>query len=133
MLEPDLMHIVFVHYLEVKGSRTNIGGIKETKEVLSNFQDGSSSRNTDSTSPTSTLTSLCEDADSGDSHQTSSGSHILPESPHVGCAQITEKRDFDLLNSYLMQSSGKQESWTTVPSISNIHGNSPVESVSQSA
>lgn len=44
--------------------------------------------------------------DAGDSHQTSSGSHILPESPHVGCAQITEKRDFDLLNSYLMQSSG---------------------------
>lgn len=55
-------HMLFCRY---QGSRTNIGGIKETKEVLSNFQDGSSSRNTDSTSPTSTLTSLCEDADSG--------------------------------------------------------------------
>lgn len=34
---------------------------------------------------------------------------------------------------YLTLLLGKQESWTTVPSISNIHGNSPVESVSQSA
>ncbi|XP_039068672.1 calmodulin-binding transcription activator 2-like isoform X1 [Hibiscus syriacus] len=75
MLEQDLMHIVFVHYLEVKG-RT-IGGIRETSDV-SNSQTSSPSTssysvshtkapfgNADSASPTSTLTSLCEDADSG--------------------------------------------------------------------
>ncbi|KAK8562745.1 hypothetical protein V6N13_018691 [Hibiscus sabdariffa] len=75
MLEQDLMHIVFVHYLEVKG-RT-IGGIRETSDV-SNSETSSPSTssysvshtkvpsgNADSASPTSTLTSLCEDADSG--------------------------------------------------------------------
>ncbi|CAA0401582.1 unnamed protein product [Arabidopsis thaliana] len=55
-----LMHIVFVHYLEVKGNRTSIG----MKENNSNSVNGTASVNIDSTaSPTSTLSSLCEDAD----------------------------------------------------------------------
>ncbi|KAL4277769.1 hypothetical protein GQ457_03G004580 [Hibiscus cannabinus] len=75
MLEQDLMHIVFVHYLEVKG-RT-VGGIRETSDV-SNSETSSPSTssysvshtkvpsgNADLASPTSTLTSLCEDDDSG--------------------------------------------------------------------
>ncbi|KAG7976397.1 hypothetical protein I3843_06G146700 [Carya illinoinensis] len=77
MLEQDLMHIVFVHYLEVKGNRTNIGGIRERDEVASDFQKdsplsssfptnhkGAPCGSTDSPSPTNSLTSLYEDADS---------------------------------------------------------------------
>ncbi|KAG6709889.1 hypothetical protein I3842_06G154500 [Carya illinoinensis] len=77
MLEQDLMHIVFVHYLEVKGNRTNIGGIRERDEFASDFQKdsplsssfptnhkGAPCGSTDSPSPTNSLTSLYEDADS---------------------------------------------------------------------
>ncbi|PON81899.1 Notch [Trema orientale] len=94
MLEEDLMHIVFVHYLEVKGNRTNVGGIRETDDVSSSLREGSPqtsssstghykapSGSTDYTSPNSCLTSLCEDADSGDIHQANSRFHSFPESP----------------------------------------------------
>ncbi|XP_018446094.1 calmodulin-binding transcription activator 1 isoform X3 [Raphanus sativus] len=80
MLEQELMHIVFVHYLEVKGSRTSIG----MKENNSNSLSGSVSVNIDSAaSPTSRLSSYCEDADSGDSHQSSSVLQASPE-PQTG-------------------------------------------------
>ncbi|XP_054801360.1 calmodulin-binding transcription activator 2-like isoform X2 [Prosopis cineraria] len=82
LLEQDMMHIVFVHYLEVKGHKTSVGGKPDIDEVSSDSQRGSSassgfsrdyntvpSRSTDAMSPTSTLTSLCEDADSGDHGQ----------------------------------------------------------------
>ncbi|XVE66553.1 hypothetical protein DITRI_Ditri08aG0087900 [Diplodiscus trichospermus] len=108
MLEQDLMHIVFVHYLEVKGSRT-IGGIRETSDV-SNSQTSSPSTssysashtkapsgNADSASPTSTLTSLCEDADSEDSRQASSG---FRTSPQIGNASVMDKMDSGFLNPY---------------------------------
>ncbi|KAF2572663.1 hypothetical protein F2Q70_00000566, partial [Brassica cretica] len=63
MLEQELMHIVFVHYLEVKGNRISSSGIKENN---SNSLSGSTSVNIDSTANTSsTLSPLCEDADSG--------------------------------------------------------------------
>uniref|UniRef100_A0A1J3HVR5 Calmodulin-binding transcription activator 1 n=3 Tax=Noccaea caerulescens TaxID=107243 RepID=A0A1J3HVR5_NOCCA len=76
MLEQDLMHIVFVHYLEVKGNRTSLG----MKENNINSVNGTASVNIDSiASPTSTLSSLCEDADSGDSHQASSVLRASPE------------------------------------------------------
>ncbi|KAK8636562.1 hypothetical protein V6N13_124307 [Hibiscus sabdariffa] len=101
MLEQDLMHIVFVHYLEVKGSRTT-GGIRETSDV-SNSQTNSPSTSSYSVShtkapsgsaglasPTSTLTSLCEDADSEDSHQASSGFHA---SPRMGNPPMMDKLD----------------------------------------
>lgn len=96
MLEEELMHIVFVHYLEVKGNRTNVGGIRETDEVSQSLREGSPqtsststshykapSGSTDYTSPSSSLTSLCEDADSGDIHQSSSRLHAYSESPHL--------------------------------------------------
>ncbi|XP_022763687.1 calmodulin-binding transcription activator 2-like isoform X2 [Durio zibethinus] len=108
MLEEDLMHIVFVHYLEVKGSRT-IGGIKETSDV-SNSQTSSPSTssysvshtkapsgNADSASPTSTLTSLCEDADSEDSHQASSR---FRTSLQIGNATVIDKLDPGFLSPY---------------------------------
>uniref|UniRef100_A0A0D3D8N3 CG-1 domain-containing protein n=1 Tax=Brassica oleracea var. oleracea TaxID=109376 RepID=A0A0D3D8N3_BRAOL len=59
----ELMHIVFVQYLEVKGNRISSNGIKENN---SNSLSGSTSVNVDSTANTSsTLSPLCEDADSG--------------------------------------------------------------------
>ncbi|KAF7842979.1 calmodulin-binding transcription activator 2-like isoform X1 [Senna tora] len=95
MLEPDMMHIVFVHYLEVKGNKTNIGGNTDNDEVTSDSQKSRSpsssfptnysnvpSRSTDAMSPTSTLSSLCEDADSGDHGQSSnSGTNYIPLVP----------------------------------------------------
>lgn len=93
MLEQDLMHIVFVHYLEVKGNRSNVSGVRENDEGARSFQKDSPpsysysmnhsaalSANTDSTSPTSTLTSLCEDADSEEIHRNTSGIHTFPSS-----------------------------------------------------
>ncbi|KAM7251437.1 hypothetical protein ACFE04_023320 [Oxalis oulophora] len=98
MLEQDMMHIVFVHYLEVKGSRAHPSGSRETDEASSSMQTSSpasfgvpanrSKAPSDATSPTSTLSSLCEDADSGvvagDSHQASSRFHSSPELPQMG-------------------------------------------------
>ncbi|CAN8251683.1 unnamed protein product [Cochlearia groenlandica] len=63
MLEQDLMHIVFVHYLEVKGNRMSSSGVKENN---SNSFSSTTSVNMDSTAtPSSSLSPLCEDADSG--------------------------------------------------------------------
>ncbi|MED6166135.1 Calmodulin-binding transcription activator 2, partial [Stylosanthes scabra] len=38
MLEPDMTHIVFVHYLEVKGNKTNTGGNTDSYDVSSDSQ-----------------------------------------------------------------------------------------------
>ncbi|XP_048614378.1 calmodulin-binding transcription activator 2-like [Brassica napus] len=63
MLEQELMHIVFVQYLEVKGNRISSSGIKENNSIS---LSGSTSVNIDSTANTSsTLSPLCEDDDSG--------------------------------------------------------------------
>ncbi|KAL5102496.1 hypothetical protein RYX36_006823 [Vicia faba] len=67
MLETDMMHTVFVHYLDVKINKTNI-----------------SARSADSMSPTSTLTSLCEEADSEDIHKASPRFHTFHESQNLG-------------------------------------------------
>ncbi|XP_061365449.1 calmodulin-binding transcription activator 2-like isoform X2 [Gastrolobium bilobum] len=116
MLEPDMMHIVFVHYLEVKGNKTNIGGVTDSDEVTSDSQKVTSpsygfpsnyssvpSPSTDSMSPTSSLTSLREDADSEDIHQTSSGLRPLLESQQMGNGRpLAEKVDSGPNSSYLM-------------------------------
>ncbi|CAF2354409.1 unnamed protein product [Brassica rapa] len=108
MLEVELMHIVFVHYLEVKGSRTSIG----MKENNSNSLSGTASVNIDSAaSPTSRLSSYCEDADSGDSHQSSS---VLRASPEP--------------------QTGNRNGWTSAPgmrTVSQVHGNRVGETDSQ--
>lgn len=65
-----------IHYYQ--GNRTNVGGIRETDDISSSLREGSPqtsssstshykapSGSTDYTSPSSCLTSLCEDADSG--------------------------------------------------------------------
>ncbi|XP_010491568.1 PREDICTED: calmodulin-binding transcription activator 1 isoform X2 [Camelina sativa] len=108
MLEQDLMHIVFVHYLEVKGNRTSQG----MKENNSNSVNGTSSVNIDSTaSPTSTLSSLCEDADSGDSHQARSVLRASPELQTGNCYGWTPP--------------------TGMHNVSQVHGNRVRESDSQ--
>ncbi|TKY71463.1 Calmodulin-binding transcription activator 2 [Spatholobus suberectus] len=106
MLELDMMHIVFVHYLEVKGNKTNIVVNTEGDEVPSDSQkvtspsssfpshhSGVPSLSTDSVSPTTSLMSLREDADSEDIHQVSSGLRPLHESQHMGNGPLTEKTD----------------------------------------
>ncbi|KAB2635436.1 calmodulin-binding transcription activator 2-like [Pyrus ussuriensis x Pyrus communis] len=109
MLEQDLMHIVFVHYLQVKGNRANAGGIRENDEVAPDLQKGSpwtsspSNSNgrapsgyTDYASPSSTLTSSWEDVDSGDSRQVSSLFHSVFESPKMGNGPLVDNAEIDL-------------------------------------
>ncbi|XLS73774.1 hypothetical protein HN51_030639 [Arachis hypogaea] len=106
MLEPDMMHIVFVHYLEVKGNKTNTGGNIDSYDVSSDSQRTPSpssglptnysnlpSLSTDSMSPASSLASLREDADSEEIHQASSRLHTLNESQHTRNGHLTDKVD----------------------------------------
>ncbi|KAL8553537.1 hypothetical protein ACS0TY_002011 [Phlomoides rotata] len=82
LLEQDLMNIVFVHYLEVKGNKTNASYVRNSDRVVSNSENDSSiSSSFRGTSPTSTLTSAYEDAESEGNHQASSSLHTYPESP----------------------------------------------------
>ncbi|XP_022744328.1 calmodulin-binding transcription activator 2-like isoform X3 [Durio zibethinus] len=93
---------------KLKGSRT-IGGIRETS-AISNSRTSSPSTssysvshgkapsgNADSASPTRTLTSLCEDADSEDSQQANSRLHI---SPQIGNASVMDDMNPGFLNPY---------------------------------
>lgn len=69
---------MFCGFYYSQGNKTNIGGNTDSDEVTSDSQKSRSpsssfptnynnvpSRSTDAMSPTSTLSSLCEDADSG--------------------------------------------------------------------
>ncbi|XP_052881388.1 calmodulin-binding transcription activator 2-like isoform X4 [Gossypium arboreum] len=128
MLEQDLTHIVFVHYLEVKG-RT-IGGISHVSNSQTSSPSTSSypdshtkapSGNADSTSPTSTLTSLCEDADS-DGHQASSRFCTLPQQ---GNASVMDKIDSVFSNHC---SPHQYPGWSSIPGVnevSHLHGDRP--------
>ncbi|XP_038888496.1 calmodulin-binding transcription activator 2-like isoform X2 [Benincasa hispida] len=130
MLEEHLMHIVFVHYLEVKGNRTNIGAVVETDEVSSSSQKSSpksssyssshnqaASENADSPSPTSTLTSFCEDADT-DTYQATSRFHSFPTSPKMGNGLLVNKQDAGQSNFYFPHSSSNNvEAWSSVPAV----------------
>ncbi|XP_017633654.1 calmodulin-binding transcription activator 2-like isoform X1 [Gossypium arboreum] len=129
MLEQDLTHIVFVHYLEVKG-RT-IGGISHVSNSQTSSPSTSSypdshtkapSGNADSTSPTSTLTSLCEDADSEDGHQASSRFCTLPQQ---GNASVMDKIDSVFSNHC---SPHQYPGWSSIPGVnevSHLHGDRP--------
>uniref|UniRef100_A0A2P2MIR8 CG-1 domain-containing protein n=1 Tax=Rhizophora mucronata TaxID=61149 RepID=A0A2P2MIR8_RHIMU len=96
MLEQELMHIVFVHYLEVKqGNRSNAS---PSNSSAAN-QNKELSGNTDSTSPTSTLSSTCEDIDSADSHQENSRYYSFPGLPQLHGGSATDEVNVGLLNS----------------------------------
>ncbi|ESQ31470.1 hypothetical protein EUTSA_v10003564mg [Eutrema salsugineum] len=132
MLEQDLMHIVFVHYLEVKGNRMSSSGIKENN---SNSLSGTTSVNIDSiATPSSTLSPLCEDADSGDSRQANSSLQPNPELQTVA-PQIRHQQNARTINSYNPTSIlGNRHGWTSAPGIgivSQVHGNRVKESDSQ--
>ncbi|TYJ00253.1 hypothetical protein E1A91_A13G074400v1 [Gossypium mustelinum] len=133
MLEPDLMHIVFVHYLEVKGSRT-IGGIRENSD-LSNSQTSSLLTSSNSVTHTkepsahansacsiTSLTSLYEDADSEDSRQASSR---VRTSPQIGNATVMDKLDPGFLNHYSPHPIQGQSSIPGVTEVSHLHGDRP--------
>ncbi|CAJ1963485.1 unnamed protein product [Sphenostylis stenocarpa] len=160
MLEPEMMHIVFVHYLEVKSYPWKVGVVAvadrpnnrlnsghsgcytgtmlipkihlnrdiraimgnknivvntEGDEVPSDSQkvtspssslpthhSGVTSLSTDSVSPSNSLMSLREDADSEDLHQASSGLRPLHNSQHMTNGPLTEKTDAGLNSSYHM-------------------------------
>ncbi|XP_038683522.1 calmodulin-binding transcription activator 2-like isoform X2 [Tripterygium wilfordii] len=102
MLEQELMHIVFVHYLEVKGNRMN-GSPLNFSFQQNHSQEPSGS--TDSTSQTSTLLSLCEDADSKDIHKASSRCHSSPE-----LLQMQKSTMMDTINAGLKHSSAMHPS-----------------------
>lgn len=93
LLEEEFMHIVFVHYLEVKGNRSSI---RETEPVLSSSQISNSlsssvsnsyneafTGNTGSPSAVSSLTSSYEDIESEDNHQAISKYPSPLNYPHV--------------------------------------------------
>ncbi|KAL2342100.1 hypothetical protein Fmac_010040 [Flemingia macrophylla] len=132
MLEPDMMHIVFVHYLEVKGNK-NIVVNTEGDEVLSDSQmvaspsssfptnhSGVPSLSTDSVSPTSSLISLREDADSEDLHQASSGLRPLHEPQHMGDGPFMEKIDAGLNSSYPMHPFSGDHGQSTISGVDYI-------------
>ncbi|KAG5104488.1 hypothetical protein AAZX31_15G052000 [Glycine max] len=137
MLEPDMMHIVFVHYLEVKGNK-NIVVNNEGDEVPTDSQKVTSpssslpthhscvsSLSTDSVSPTTSLMSLHEDADSEDIHHASSGLHPLHESQHSGNSPLTEKIGAGSNSSYLMHpfsGDNEQSSISGTDYIPVVHG-----------
>ncbi|KMT01496.1 hypothetical protein BVRB_9g215020 isoform B [Beta vulgaris subsp. vulgaris] len=93
LLEEEFMHIVFVHYLEVKGNRSSI---RDTEPVLSNSQISNSrsssvsnsyneafTGNMGSPSAVSSLTSSYEDIESEDNHQAISKYPSPLNFPHV--------------------------------------------------
>ncbi|KAG6709880.1 hypothetical protein I3842_06G154500 [Carya illinoinensis] len=142
MLEQDLMHIVFVHYLEVKGNRTNIGGIRERDEFASDFQKdsplsssfptnhkGAPCGSTDSPSPTNSLTSLYEDADSEDSYQASSRSRFL-ESPSMENGPLSDRMDAGGASSYFVHPSADNYSVSLIGAnyISDVQKDGPRDS-----
>ncbi|CAL1389972.1 unnamed protein product [Linum trigynum] len=98
MLEQELMHIVFVHYLEVKGNRTHSS---PSNSLVNHNREPSG--NTDSASPSSTLSSLCEDADSADSHLTTGG-YSLVGPPQLQNSVTMDKLDVGSSSSHLSYS-----------------------------
>ncbi|KAF8406012.1 hypothetical protein HHK36_008092 [Tetracentron sinense] len=108
----DFMHIVLVHYREVKGNKTNFGRARETEEVIPSSQIGSPmssnfltnynrlpSQTTDTTSLNSAQTSEYEDAES-DNHQASSRFHSFLDLQQSEEWPVMGKMDAGLLNSY---------------------------------
>ncbi|KAL3617274.1 hypothetical protein CASFOL_038819 [Castilleja foliolosa] len=86
LLEEDLSHIVFVHYFDVKGNKTNISSLRNSNTGVSNSESNSLlSTSFHGTSPSSTLSSAYEDAESElpmeDNQQASSRFHSYPQSP----------------------------------------------------
>ncbi|KAK7831520.1 calmodulin-binding transcription activator 2 [Quercus suber] len=117
----------------ILGSRTNIGGIKESDEVTSTFQkdsplSSSFSPNhnrvpcgsTDSPSPASSLTSLYEDGDSEDVFQASSTSRSFLESQPTENGPLRDRTDAGVLNSYFPHPSPDDHGLSSANYISHV-------------
>ncbi|XP_075494269.1 calmodulin-binding transcription activator 2-like isoform X1 [Primulina tabacum] len=92
LLEQDLMHIVFVHYLEVKGNKTTSSYARSIETETSYSENGMSFRGT---SPSSTISSAFENAESEDNHQASSRFHsyaesLLTDDSHSGLSSFND-------------------------------------------
>ncbi|EPS65935.1 calmodulin-binding transcription activator 2, partial [Genlisea aurea] len=83
LLEQDLMHIVFVHYLEVKGSKASTSSARNSDGVLNSGMDGSVSSTFCGTGPSSPLSSAYEDGESDGNQQARSKFCPYPESPQA--------------------------------------------------
>ncbi|KAK6156846.1 hypothetical protein DH2020_011094 [Rehmannia glutinosa] len=104
LLEQDLMHIVFVHYLEVKGNKKNISLVRSSDTVASNSGDNCLlSSSFHRTSPNSTLSSAYEDAEleppMEDNQQASSRFHSYPESPPTDESHYVQSSLYNQLSS----------------------------------
>ncbi|XP_074581690.1 calmodulin-binding transcription activator 3-like isoform X2 [Curcuma longa] len=107
MLEEDLMHIVLVHYLEVKGHKPNFSRSRDSEEtppvnhidspvgsnsIISYSQMPSQA--TDAESHNSALTSEYEDTES-DNYQTSSRYHTFTKMQQYGAGQLMDAQFLD--------------------------------------
>ncbi|CAA0838153.1 Calmodulin-binding transcription activator 1 [Striga hermonthica] len=127
LLEEDLMHIVFVHYLEVKGNKMNISSLRSSDTVASNSENNSLlSSSFRGTSPSSTMSSAYEDAESEfpveDNHQASSRFHSYVESPFTvrsDYVQSSSCNQLSLPDGSLHHPSTNQNS---IPSLPRDHG-----------
>ncbi|XP_039144605.1 calmodulin-binding transcription activator 3-like isoform X2 [Dioscorea cayenensis subsp. rotundata] len=107
MLEEDLMHIVLVHYREVKGNKSSYRSIREVEDnsqvtqldssVISNSFTHRSrllSQTTEAESANSTQTSELEDAES-DNYQASSRYHSYPDLQRCADEPVIDARLFN--------------------------------------
>ncbi|KHG15376.1 Calmodulin-binding transcription activator 1 -like protein [Gossypium arboreum] len=107
------------------GGISHVSNSQTSSPSTSSYPDSHTkapSGNADSTSPTSTLTSLCEDADSEDGHQASSRFCTLPQQ---GNASVMDKIDSVFSNHC---SPHQYPGWSSIPGVnevSHLHGDRP--------
>ncbi|KAK9134272.1 hypothetical protein Syun_013602 [Stephania yunnanensis] len=113
MLEEDYMHIVLVHYREVKSNKMNFGRARDTEEASSASQMSSPassniltnqnhvlSQSTDTMSLSSVQTSEYEDAESADNCQASSRYQSFPELHQPEDRAVASDLDSGIFNAF---------------------------------
>ncbi|KAG9451523.1 hypothetical protein H6P81_011488 [Aristolochia fimbriata] len=112
MLEEDFMHIVLVHYREVKSNKTSYSRARDSEEISqspsldsstvnSNFFPNHNhvhSQTTDTSSFNSGQMSEYEETESADNHQASSRYHSLIELQQSEDGSVMNQMDMGLLN-----------------------------------
>ncbi|XP_068636574.1 calmodulin-binding transcription activator 3-like isoform X2 [Aristolochia californica] len=137
MLEEDFMHIVLVHYREVKGNKTSYSRAKDSEEISqSPPMDGSSvnsdffpnhnqvySQTTDTSSLNSGQMSEYEDTES-DNHQASSRYHSFVEVQQSEDGPVMNQMDMGLLNACFpaQYSGGYQGKQSNIPGLDFSQG-----------
>ncbi|XP_077249923.1 calmodulin-binding transcription activator 3-like [Tasmannia lanceolata] len=113
MLEEEFMHIVLVHYREVKGNRTSFGHNRDSEEISQSPQMGSPvssnfltnhnhlpSQTTDTSSLNNAQTSDYEDTEYGDNNQASSRYDSFLELQQSEDRPEMNQMDAGFLNNY---------------------------------